>query len=886
MKGKQRNPNFILYCIILSIAVLCASCPVSAWDFSANPISTNNYMDISTSNGGGYYVGFRNAGGGLNALHITTTTSDPYGQVTSVSSDSGTFYLADTGGRGYFDRAILMVAIKVPDGGEEISENLTVHLRASGYQWVSEGIKDRPPSEENITYVTDSINSKFGLSSVTYGPQSWKPAGEEAHSIMSGQSGSDEFYIFFVDTGVGILGRNSQITGLTDNGMAKIDYTIEGYSGETVVFNVYGYALWADAVKDGIAWTNKIDGTVTDKNARTGASGYSVLLGSSGGNSEFGGSTAIDYGDGGTGTAANSHIWTPAIGNLNVTSNPAGATVYLNNVNTGEVTNASFVDIPEGEYAVRLELPGYDPLERTGIRVTSGHVTTRHYNMTLAKGSCTVLSDVRGARIFIDGNETLCYANWTFNDIKVGNHTISLDKDGYEPVSQEVVIDDTNATVVFFAMSGSGSGETDAVDEPTSGNGQSSAGDNSQLSTGDNGQSSAGDKSQLSTGDNGQLSIGSAGSGPDEKTQAQSAGFLDFLISLIAGFLSADTSAPQPEKEVPGHENGSLNGSAPVPEVVADVPDVSAGGDSEGVPELDTFQGSRTGSVYVTSYPSGSSISVDGRDTGYTTPHLVYGLNAGAHTVTVRREKVGSASQTVLVPAGASTVVDLNLVGIDSRTVPVYVTSKQFRGGSFSLNGEPPFISLPAEVKVRSFGGYLTYTDGDYYYSKTLPALDGGESIVLDKADTFGRINITSLPGGADIFIDGVKTGYKTPCVVDNVSYGYHKLIITKSGYLPVKKEIRLVDNGDDVNMVQKFILEEITTGRVAVTSTPPGCSIYLKGVYTGQTTPCTFEGVPIGTYNVGVMFNRTLFMDRDVTVLAGDVYGDTAIDFQLDEVS
>ncbi|HOI12848.1 MAG TPA: hypothetical protein PLG75_03270, partial [Methanoculleus sp.] len=309
------------------------SCPVSAWDFNVNPISTNNYMDISTSNGGGYYVGFRNAGGGLNALHITTSTSDPYGQVTSVSSDSGTFYLADTGGRGYFDRAVLMVAIKVPDGGEEISENLTVHLRASGYQWVSEGIKDKPPNEENITYVADSINGKYGLSSVKYGPQSWKPAGEEGHSIMSGQSASDEFYIFFVDTGVGILGKNSGITGLTDNGMARIDYTIEDYNGETVVFNVYGYALWADAVKDGIAWTNKIDGTVTDKNARTGASGYSVLLGSSGGSGEFGGSTAIDYGD--SGAAAGPNTWAPAVGNLNITSSPAGARVYLDSVDTG-----------------------------------------------------------------------------------------------------------------------------------------------------------------------------------------------------------------------------------------------------------------------------------------------------------------------------------------------------------------------------------------------------------------------------------------------------------------------------------------------------------------------------------------------------------------------
>lgn len=847
MKGKLKNPNFIHICIVLTVAVLCMAYPVSAWDFNVNPISTNNYMDISTSNGGGYYVGFRNAGGGLNALHITTTTSDPYGQVTAVSSDSGTFYLADTGGRGYFDRAVLMVAIKVPDGGEEISENLTVHLRASGYRWVSEGIKDQPPNEENITYVTDSINGKFGLSSVKYGPQSWKPAGEEGHSIMNGQSASDEFYIFFVDTGVGILGRNSGITGLTDNGMAKIDYTLEGYNGETVVFNVYGYALWADAVKDGIAWTNKIDGTVTDKNARTGASGYSVLLGSSGGDGEFGGSTAINYG--GSGAAANSNAWIPAVGNLNVTSNPAGATVYLNNADTGKATNASFVDIPEGEYAVRLELSGYDPLERTGIRVQNGHVTTRHFNMTPAKGSCTVLADVRGARIFIDGNETLCYANWTFDDIEVGSHTISLEKDGYDPVSRQVVIDDTNVTVVFFAMSGSGSGETGAGDEPA---------------------------------DNGESPVESAGTDPEGKTPVQSAGFLDLLVSLIAGFLGADTSAPQPAKEAPGYETGSLSGSAPVPEAVGDLPDVSTESDDEDVMEPGTLQQARIGSIYVTSNPSGSSIFVDGGDTGYTTPHLIYGLNVGIHSITVRQDKLGSASQTALVPAGGSTVVNLDLLKIDSPTVPVYVTSKEFKGGNFNLNGEPPSIGLPSRMMVELSGGYLTYTDGDYYYSRTFLAPNGGDSIVLEKADAFGTINVTSVPNDADIYIDGVRTGCKTPSILDNVGYGYHKLMITKPGHLPVKKEVFLVDRGNEIDMVQNFVLEEIATGRLVVTSNPSGCMVYLRGVYTGQTTPCTFEDIPIGTYDVGVMLNRTLFEDRKVTVLPGDVYGDTAVDFQL----
>lgn len=857
MKMMQRRPAFVWCMIVLSVAVLCVSCPVSAWESGVSPISTNNYMDISTANDGGYYVGFRCAGGGLNALHITTSTSDPYGQVSTVSSDSGTFYIADTGGRGYFDRTLLMVAIKVPEGGEDaISDDLKIHIKASGYRWVSEGIKDQPPDEENITYVTDSIDRTFGLSSIQYGPQSWKPAGEEDHPIMYGQSSSDEFYLFFVDTGVGALGRNSGITGLTNNGMAKIDYKIENYNGETVVFNVYGYALWADAVKDGIAWTNKIGGTTTDKNARTSANGYSVILASSGGDSEFGNETPIDYGDsdGGDSTESSVSGWVPSVGNLNITSIPTGAAVYLDGVDTGEVTNASFMDIPEGEYTIRLELPGYAPLERAGVPVKKGYLTTRNFNLTLAKGSCTVLSDVRGARIFIDGNETLCYANWTFDDIQVGNHTISLEKDGYDPVSREVVINDTNTTVIFLNMSGSTEEKDSLV---LSGDSASSIGTNASATE------TVTIADETTSGEDG---------------QKESPGLFDLIFSMIAGLWGEEQSPSQSVQETSTAENISWTPTVPKPDVTTQEKIVE--NDTKDRTDTEAVHETQIGNVYVTSYPSGANIFVDGSDTGYTTPHLIYGVKSGVHTIKVKAHSTHSASQ-IEVPAGESTVADFNLADNKKQQVSVNVTSKEAEGGHFSLNGESLAITLPTKVMVDSFGSYLTYKVGDYYCSRTLPALEGGESIVLEKGDEFGEINVTSTPEGAEVYLDGIRTGCETPCTIDNVSEGYHKLMVTKASNLPIKREIFLVNSENEIDMTQNFVLENIATGRLVVTSDPADCKVYLRGVYTGETTPCTFENVPIGTYNVGVMVNRTLFKDRDVTVLTGG--GNTTVDFQLE---
>ncbi|MCX6690914.1 MAG: hypothetical protein NTW33_02375, partial [Methanoregula sp.] len=66
-------------------------------------------------------------GGGLNALHIASSSTNPpnYGQVTTTTSQSGTFYITETGGRGYQDEAILLVAVK-----GNIPGNYAIHIKS------------------------------------------------------------------------------------------------------------------------------------------------------------------------------------------------------------------------------------------------------------------------------------------------------------------------------------------------------------------------------------------------------------------------------------------------------------------------------------------------------------------------------------------------------------------------------------------------------------------------------------------------------------------------------------------------------------------------------------------------------------------------------------
>lgn len=228
---------------------------------------------------GHYYFKFDQPnGGGLNAIHIASGASsgENYGDITTTTSQSGTFYLTDTGGRGYQDEAILLVAVK-----GNIPDNFAIHIRSSGYSWTPTGVKDTPPTKTQITYRSGAVDQTFTRSQFVYGSQTWKPAGLNSPSdfpLYYGQDTSDtsnSFKLMFVDLGAGLLGSNTKtasadaidVATLTDMGAVKVEYSIENLD-TVATFNVYA---WNDktAQGNGISWTNQLVGS--------GSSGYTVL---------------------------------------------------------------------------------------------------------------------------------------------------------------------------------------------------------------------------------------------------------------------------------------------------------------------------------------------------------------------------------------------------------------------------------------------------------------------------------------------------------------------------------------------------------------------------------------------------------------------------------
>jgi len=265
--------------LLLVLAAFCIA-PAAADDTGGIQMPGAKNFDLILSNGLTKYFKFE--GGGINALHITTDPTDAYGQVTT-GEQSGVFYLSETGGRGFFDDMILMIAVN-----GTIPDNFAVHIRASGYRWTPTPVLNQPPAADAIDYVSGSYEGTITKNDFVYRPQTWKPAGNNApgnYPIYEGQDMSDTgntFHMVFVDLNAGIIGENSMIPDMIDSGAMKIEYEFENLD-TFAAFNSYGWCNQSNQGQ-GISWTNRV--------SDTGSSGYMVLGTGSSGDTAAGGEGA------------------------------------------------------------------------------------------------------------------------------------------------------------------------------------------------------------------------------------------------------------------------------------------------------------------------------------------------------------------------------------------------------------------------------------------------------------------------------------------------------------------------------------------------------------------------------------------------------------------
>ena len=212
-----------------------------------------------------YNVMFEGIGRGLNALHVSTDPAANFGQVTVTENQTGTFYATDSGGKGYEDDILLMVAVN-----GTIPDNFRLRITADGYTWTPNPERNRAPSLDNVAYQPLSLDETFTKADFIYGPQTWKPTGNEAdYPLHAGQDMNDAentFLLMFIDLNAGVLRPNE---ALVNRGAVRINYDLDNLES-FAAFSVYGYCRNPNNGDDVIAWTNALS---SDKVM----SGYSVI---------------------------------------------------------------------------------------------------------------------------------------------------------------------------------------------------------------------------------------------------------------------------------------------------------------------------------------------------------------------------------------------------------------------------------------------------------------------------------------------------------------------------------------------------------------------------------------------------------------------------------
>nr|WP_319377584.1 PKD domain-containing protein [uncultured Methanoregula sp.] len=222
-----------------------------------------NNIFVSTANDGGvqyntfsnntYIIRFEGVDRGLNALHVSTDPAVNFGQVTTTDSRTGTFYATDSGGKGYEDDILLLVAVN-----GTIPDDFSLRITSDGYTWTPNTASNTAPDLSTVTYRPAALDETFTKADFIYGPQTWKPTGNEVdYPLYYGQdmtNTSNTFRLMFVDLKSGVLRPN---TALQNQGAVRINYTIRN-PGPFTTFNVYGYCKNSNNGLEMIAWTNAL----------------------------------------------------------------------------------------------------------------------------------------------------------------------------------------------------------------------------------------------------------------------------------------------------------------------------------------------------------------------------------------------------------------------------------------------------------------------------------------------------------------------------------------------------------------------------------------------------------------------------------------------------
>lgn len=145
-----------------------------------------------------------------------------------------------------------------------------------------------------------------------------------------------------------------------------------------------------------------------------------------------------------------------------------------------------------------------------------------------------------------------------------------------------------------------------------------------------------------------------------------------------------------------------------------------------------------------------------------------------------------------------------------------------------------------------------------------------------------GRIDISSKPSGARIYLDGEDIGRFTPDSIRYIKEGNHKITLKITDY---RDSVFFVDvkDGQPLKMDIDFTKNEAMKSTILCKSAVAKSQIFLNGVFTGKYTPDTLRSLLPGTYNIKYKQKGYWDDSLNISIKSGGVY---TADFAIRDTS
>ncbi|TDJ34211.1 MAG: PEGA domain-containing protein [Gammaproteobacteria bacterium] len=209
----------------------------------------------------------------------------------------------------------------------------------------------------------------------------------------------------------------------------------------------------------------------------------------------------------------------------------------------------------------------------------------------------------------------------------------------------------------------------------------------------------------------------------------------------------------------------------------------------------------------------------------------VYLLTEGAYSVQAQAAGFQPLDAPLSVGAGRSQTHSFTLIKLPGRVSFSSVPD----GATVSVDGEVLGTTPTEPIKVAAGSVAVVFSRKRYQQlsmTVDIEGLDRPQSISGELLPDWAEVSLSTLPAGAEIYIDDVSTGLSTPAVVEVLS-GEREIRLKVPGYRSHRQRILAAAlEPMTLELVQLVKADSLLT----ITSTPAGAGVTLNGQFHGET--------------------------------------------------